>query len=62
MIERPRRGAVDALKAMFETERDRPKTVHVPTRDVADLIAYVETLEAEVSRLRAAANFGSDAA
>lgn len=61
-MERPRTRTVDALKDLFRSHRDEPGTVKVRTTDVADLIAYVEMLEAEVSRLRAAENFGTDAA
>ena len=62
MMERPRTRTVDALKDLFKAHRDEPGTVKVRTADVADLIAYVEMLEAEVNRLRAAENFGTDAA
>ncbi len=62
MIGRPRARIVDALKDLFHAQREESATLKLRATDVADLIAYVERLEAEVSRLRAAENFGTDAA
>ena len=62
MIGRPRPRTVDALKELFRARPDDAGTLKVRSADVADLMAYVEALEAEVNRLRAAENFATDAA